>query len=84
MQAMGRWFDGPLEFGNRSGPNQEGERAGGIRVIATLSLSSLLLGGTLSFASTRPNASTETCEIWGGRFLIAGLALIGAGMPLFR
>lgn len=53
-------------------------------MIATLSLSSLLLGGTLSFASTRPNTATETCEIWGGRFLIVGLALIGAGMPLFR
>lgn len=53
-------------------------------MIATLSLSSLLLGGSLSYAATRPEASTETFERWGGRFLLAGVALIGAGMPLFR
>lgn len=53
-------------------------------LIATLSLLSLLVGGSLSYASTRPNTSTEACELWGGRFLVAGLALIGFGMPLFR
>jgi hypothetical protein len=53
-------------------------------VIATLSLSSLLLGTGLSFAATRDPARSEICEIWSGRLLIAGLGLLGAGLPLFR
>jgi hypothetical protein len=53
-------------------------------VIATLSLSSLLLGTGLSFAATRNSSRSEICEIWSGRLLIAGLGLLGASMPLFR
>lgn len=81
---MERSLGGVLRFGNPGRLIQERAKVGGIRLIATLSLSSLLLGGTLSYASTRPNTPVEHCQIWGGRFLIVGLALIGAGMPLFR
>lgn len=53
-------------------------------LFATLSLLSLLVGGSLSYASMRPDTSTEAYELWGGRFLLGGLALLGFGMPLFR
>lgn len=48
-------------------------------MIATLSLLSLLVGAVLACASTRPDMATEACELWSGRFLLAGLTLVGAG-----
>lgn len=56
----------------------------GEAMIASLSLSSLVLGAGLSFASTRRPDWAEPCEIWSGRLLVAGLSLLGAGLPLFR
>lgn len=53
-------------------------------MIATLSLSSLLAGGTLSYASTRVAERAASYEAWGGALLLVGLSLVGASLPLFR
>lgn len=53
-------------------------------MIATLSLSSLIAGGTLSYASTRVGERAAVYESWAGTLLIVGLALAGAGLALFR
>ncbi|WP_019903659.1 hypothetical protein [Methylobacterium sp. 77] len=53
-------------------------------MIATLSLSSLIAGGTLSYASVRVPTRAATYETWGGSLLIVGLSLAGAGLALFR
>ncbi|MDB5645867.1 hypothetical protein [Methylobacterium sp.] len=53
-------------------------------MIATLSLSSLMVGTGLSYAATRTSGSAESFELWSGRLLLAGLGLLGASLPLFR
>lgn len=53
-------------------------------MIATLSLSTLMVGTGLSYAATRTPRWAEALELWSGRLLLAGLGLIGAGLPLFR
>lgn len=53
-------------------------------MIAILSAASLFAGGALSYASTRTPARTDHYELWGGRLLLAGLVLIGSGLPLAR
>lgn len=51
---------------------------------AALSLTSLALGATLSYGSTRAARGVAALEAWSGGFLVAGLVLIGSGLPLFR
>ncbi|GJE17019.1 hypothetical protein [Methylobacterium marchantiae] len=53
-------------------------------MIATLSLSSLIAGGSLSYASMRNATRAAAYETWGGALLIIGLSLAGAGLTLFR
>ncbi|WP_264049933.1 hypothetical protein [Methylobacterium flocculans] len=53
-------------------------------MIATLSLSSLMMGTGLSYAAIRVPNRAEALELWSGRLLLAGLGLLGAGLPLFR
>lgn len=53
-------------------------------MIAVLSAASLFAGGVLSYASTRTPERTADYELWGGRLLVAGLVLIGSGLPLAR
>ncbi|WP_162244811.1 hypothetical protein [Methylobacterium sp. Leaf469] len=53
-------------------------------MIAILSAASLFAGGALSYASTRTPDRTDHYELWGGRLLLAGLVLIGSGLPLAR
>ncbi|MGU3361265.1 hypothetical protein ACLBWX_13115 [Methylobacterium sp. M6A4_1b] len=53
-------------------------------MIATLSLSSLMVGTGLSYAATRATSRAEALERWSGRLLLGGLGLLGAGLPLFR
>ena len=53
-------------------------------MIATLSLSSLMVGTGLSYAATRAPRRADALERWSGRLLLGGLGLLGAGLPLFR
>ena len=53
-------------------------------MIVVLSAASLFAGGALSYASIRVTERTERYELWSGRFLLAGLVLIGSGLPLMR
>lgn len=52
-------------------------------MVPALSLLSLAVGATL--AVTAADASSPAVrETWGGAFLVVGLALLGAALPLFR
>ncbi|MCJ2037032.1 hypothetical protein [Methylobacterium sp. J-068] len=53
-------------------------------MIATLSLSSLMVGTGLSYAALRTPSRAEALELWSGRLLLTGLGLLGASLPLFR
>lgn len=53
-------------------------------MIATLSLSSLMVGTGLSYAAIRTPSRAESLERWSGRLLVGGLGLLGAALPLFR
>ena len=53
-------------------------------MIATLTLSSLMLGTGLSYAATRASSRADALERWSGRLLLGGLGLLGASLPLFR
>lgn len=53
-------------------------------MITALSLSSLAVGTGLSYAAVRVPARAATLERWSGGLLLAGLGLLGAGLPLFR
>ena len=50
-------------------------------MIAAVSLMSLLLGTALACAAERVPSRVEAFESSGGALLIAGLALIGSGLP---
>jgi hypothetical protein len=51
-------------------------------MLIAASLMSLLLGTTLACAAERLPAQVSLLENSGGALLIAGLALIGAGLPI--
>ena len=53
-------------------------------MITTLSLSTLIAGGSFAYASTRVAARAATYETWGGSLMIVGLSLAGVGLALFR
>ena len=50
-------------------------------MIALVSLLSLIGGATLAYASERYPAHVAALETGGGILMIAGLALVGAGIP---
>jgi hypothetical protein len=50
-------------------------------MIGAASLASILLGGALSYAADRVPARIEILESGGGALLLAGLALLGSGLP---
>jgi hypothetical protein len=50
-------------------------------MIAAASLASVLLGVALAYAADRVPSQVEVLERSGGALLIAGLALIGSGLP---
>jgi hypothetical protein len=49
-------------------------------MVATLSLMTLVSGGSLACAAARTPARAAVLERWGGFLLAAGLALLGAGL----
>lgn len=52
-------------------------------MVPVLSLLSLAFGATLAVtAADAPSPAAR--ETWGGMFLLAGLALLGAALPLVR
>jgi hypothetical protein len=53
-------------------------------MITVLSIASLCAGCGLSYAATRSRDRTERYELWGGRLLLVGLALIGSNLPILR
>ena len=53
-------------------------------MIAALSLSTLVVGTGLSYAAIRAPDRAVVLERWSGRLILAGLGLLGAGLPLFR
>lgn len=53
-------------------------------MICAFSLIALLLGATLAYAADRVPAHVVLLESSGGALLVAGLALLGSGLPLFR
>ena len=53
-------------------------------MICAVSLIGLLLGATLAYAADRIPTHTALLEGSGGALLVAGLALLGSGLPLFR
>ena len=50
-------------------------------VVGTLGAVSLLLGSALAYAAERVPARVELLEGSSGALLLAGLALIGSGLP---
>ncbi len=50
-------------------------------MIAAVSVMSLLLGTALACAADRLPSQVEVLESSGGALLLAGLALIGSGLP---
>jgi hypothetical protein len=50
-------------------------------MIGAASLASILLGGALSYAADQVPSRLELLESGGGVFLLAGLALLGSGLP---
>ena len=53
-------------------------------MVAGLSLFSLALGAALASLGARTPSHAARLEAWGGTFLVTGLALLGAALPLFR
>jgi hypothetical protein len=53
----------------------------GVFMIAAASFASILLGAALAYAADRVPSQVELLESSGGALLIAGLALIGSGLP---
>jgi hypothetical protein len=53
-------------------------------MICVLSVMSLLLGAALACAATHVPSQIKLLESSGGTLMIAGLALIGSGLPILR
>lgn len=53
-------------------------------MIALASLTSLVAGSGLAAFAPRAGLRAHTFESCGGLLMVAGLALLGAGLPLFR
>ncbi|WP_336491653.1 hypothetical protein [Methylobacterium nigriterrae] len=53
-------------------------------MIGFLSLASLGLGVTLAGVAPRAGSRVAACETCAGLLLVAGLAVLGSGLPLFR
>lgn len=49
-------------------------------MVAALSLMSLVSGGGFACAALRHRTRAAALERWGGTLLVAGLALLGAGL----
>ena len=53
-------------------------------MIGRASLASLCLGATLAGLAPRVGLRARAFETCGGVLLVAGLALLGSGLPVFR
>ena len=53
-------------------------------MLAMLSLTSLASGTLVTYWADRKPSARAHCELYGGLLLVAGLVLIGSGLPVFR
>ena len=53
-------------------------------MIGLASVASLCLGVTLAAMAPRAGLRTQAFETFGGVLLVSGLALLGAGLPVFQ
>ena len=53
-------------------------------IVAMLSFARLTCGVGLAGLSTHDSERAQTLERWSGVCLLAGLVLLGLGLPLFR